>query len=433
MKKCILLFILLPLLSQGQTITTIAGSGSSGYGGDGGPAISATLNGPNGIAVDTAGNIYVSDSYNQVIRKITPDGTINTIAGSGSGAFGGDGGSALSASLFVPSGLAIDRAGNLFIADFANQRIRKINTSGIISTYAGNGTAGYSGDSSAATSAKLHNPSYVAVDTIGNLYISDGGNNVIRKVDTTGIITTVAGTSIAGYNGDYIAATNAQLNLPSQLCIDLLGNLYISDKQNQRIRKINSSGIITTIAGDGSSGFGGDGALATAAEFEGPSGITMIKDSFYISDQSNQRIRKIFNDTIKTIAGDGTHGYSGDGGNPLLAEFNNPTALASDKNGNIYICDFFNNSVREIVYHEGLAVTTIQKNDVKIYPNPCSNALIVTTNFAIKNYQIINCNGEILKYTKTSGTLVKIDTSDLCTGLYILKINDCSISNIIKL
>lgn len=221
-------------------ISTIAGSvtGAPGYTGDGLQASLATLNGPSGVVCDTAENIYISDSYNNVIRKIATSGVITTIAGNGTPGYGGDGGPAISAKLNFPFFIALDTAGSIYIADLTNNRIRKVSNAGIITTVAGNGTPGYAGDGGLATLAELHGPAGVAVDALGNLYISDTQNNVIRKVDSTGIITTIAGNSSPGYSGDGGPAPAAELKQPGGLTFDTSGNLYVGDYQNNVVRML---------------------------------------------------------------------------------------------------------------------------------------------------------------------------------------------------
>ncbi|EDN72014.1 NHL repeat protein [Beggiatoa sp. SS] len=246
-------------------------------------------------------------------------------AGDGNLGFAGDGGPATAAQLNSPLGMGIDSAGNLYIADTENHRIRKIDSSGNISTVAGDGNRGYSGDGAAAVSAKLNNPMWVSLDSAGNLYIADTGNNVVRKLDiASGNISTVAGDSSVGVAGDGGPATAAQLSYPTGIDIDTAGNLYIADSSNHRIRKVDTTGNITTIAGDGTPGFAGDGKIATAAQLNAPTQVMVDSTGqVYIADTSNHRIRKVSTDNIiTTMAGDGNGGYSGDGGDPTAAKLN---------------------------------------------------------------------------------------------------------------
>jgi pimeloyl-ACP methyl ester carboxylesterase/sugar lactone lactonase YvrE len=333
-------------------INTVAGNGTAGYSGDGGVATSAELHGPNAVAVDTAGNIYIADYYNNRIRKVTAStGVISTAAGNGTAGYSGDGGAATSAELNGPGDVAVDSAGNIYISDLSNNRIRKVTVStGVISTVAGNGTKGYSGDGGAATSAEIGSSS-VTVDTAGNIYLADDSNNRIRKVTvSTGIITTVAGNGTAGFSGDGGAATSAELDVPDGVVVDSAGNIYIADHNNERIRKVTvSTGKISTVAGDGTAGYAGDGGAATSAELNGPGGLALDSaGDIYIGDFGNNRIRKVTVSTgkISTVAGNGTAGYSGDGGAPNNAEMNGPSGIALDSAGNIYIADFGNNRIR---------------------------------------------------------------------------------------
>ena len=337
--------------STAQIITTICGSSTTGYTGDGFAAGLAETNGPHGVTTDVYGNIYFADHYNNCVREILTSGIIKTIAGNGTPGFSGDGTLATSAEMNQPFGVTVDAHGNIYIGDTYNNRVRMVNPSGIISTIAGTGVAGFSGDGTLATTARLNAPYGVAVDTAGNIYIGDGSNSRVRKIAAgTGIITTIAGNGIAGYGGDLGPATSAKLYVPSYLNFDAAGNLYITDNANHRIRKVDLSGTITTVAGNGTGGFGGDGGLATAAEINYPGGIALDKaGNLYITDYLNNRIRVVnASGIISTIAGGGVPGYSGDGGLATLAELYQPTDVAVDTNGNVYIADFFNNRLRKI-------------------------------------------------------------------------------------
>lgn len=341
-----------PPLTQNYLISTIAGTGVANYSGDGGPAASARLNAPGGVAVDAAGNLYIADTHNQRIRKVTTDGVITTVAGTGVVGYSGDEGPATSAQLNTPNGLSIDAEGNLYIADTYNNTIRKVATDGVITTVAGTGGFGYSGDGGQATSAQLKSPNGVAVDAAGNLYITDSTNHRIRKVTPDGIITTVAGTGVAGYSGDEGPAISAQLSAPRGVAIDVAGNLYIADINNQRIRKVATDGTITTVVGTGAVGYSGDGGPATSAQLSYIEGGVVSVDmsgNLYIADTSNQRIRKVTTDgTITTIAGTGGFGYSGDGGQATSAKINYPVGVTVDASGNLYITDNGNNRIRKL-------------------------------------------------------------------------------------
>ena len=333
------------------TISTIAGTGEWGYGGDGGPAIEAQLRYPSGVTVDGAGSFYVADSGNHRIRKVSAvTGTINTIAGTGEWGYRGDGGPAIEARLGYPQAVAVDHVGNLYIADFHNNRIRKVDAAtGTISTIAGTGEWGYSGDGGPASQAQLGYPEGVAVDGPGNLYVSDSRNNRIRMVSAfTGTISTIAGTGEWGYSGDGGPAIEAQLRYPEGLTVDGAGNLYIAD--GRRVRKVDATtGTISTIAGTGEWGYGGDGGPATQAQLRYPSGLTVDgAGNLYIADGSNYRIRKVdvCTGTINTIAGTGEQGYSGDGSFATAAKLGYATGIAVGSNGNVYIADIENHRVR---------------------------------------------------------------------------------------
>ena len=244
--------------------------------------------------MDARGNLYIADGWNHRIRGVSPSGIISTVAGNGAPWFSGDGGSATSASVCQPTGVAVDAAGNLYIADYGNHRIRGVSPSGIISTVAGSGTQGFSGDGGPATSASLNYPGSVAVDAAGNLYIADSQNDRIRKVSASGIISTVAGNGALGFSGDGGPASSASLLLPGGVAVDAAGNLYIADSQNDRIRKVSASGIISTVAGSGAQGFSGDGGPATSALLYGPFGVAVdAAGDLYIGDFHNYRIRKV--------------------------------------------------------------------------------------------------------------------------------------------
>ena len=338
-------------------ITTIAGT-TGGYSGDGFAATLAQLSEPYGVAVDSVGNVYIADMNNNCIRKLNTAGIITTIAGNGVYGFSGDGGAATSAQLSYPYGVAVDSVGNVYIADTLNNRIRKVNaTTQIITTIAGNDiVGGFSGDGGAATSAKLNAPFGLCVDSVGNVYIADTSNNRIRKVNaSTQIITTIAGNDIVeGFSGDGGAATSAKLAGPVGVFVDSSFNVYIADTNNQRIRKVNASDQkISTIAGTGATGSGGDGFAATLAQLYYPGGVCVDSaGNVYIADTFNRRVRKITASTgiITTIAGTGVGGYTGDGGLATAAQMNYVQRICIDSGGNIYISDNTDHRIRKLYY-----------------------------------------------------------------------------------
>ncbi len=336
-------------LASGGNISTVAGNGNYSYSGDSGQATSAQLNTPQAVAVDSSANLYIADTVNNVVRKVTAGGVISTIAGNGTAGSAGDGSAAIGAQLNHPQGIAVDANGGVYISDTQNARVRKI-TNGTINTVAGSGTAGLGGDGGAATSAQLNIPAGLAVDGAGNLYIADFSNNRIRKVTSGGTITTLAGNGLAGYTGDGGAAANAQLTTPVALATDAGGNVYIADKGNNAVRVVNSSGIISTVAGNGLAGYSGDGGPAVSAMVGNPTGVAVdASGNLYISDGS-VRVRKVYSSGfINTIAGNGTRGYSGDGGVGVFASMNDPAGITLASNGNLYIADSGNSAVRELL------------------------------------------------------------------------------------
>ncbi|MEW2373935.1 RICIN domain-containing protein [Streptomyces sp. NPDC006656] len=331
-------------------ITTIAGTGVAGFAGDNDRAVSAQLNRPYEIAVDSNGTLYISERENHRVRKITTDGKISTVVGTGVAGYRGDNGPAVSAQLTRPRGIAVDNTGTLYIADSENHRVRKVTADGTISTVAGTGAAGFGGDGGAATTARLNGPYAVAVDSTGVLYVADFNNHRVRKITTDGKISTFAGTGTAGSGGDGGPASSAQLHKPIGLFLDSAGGLHIADTYNHRVRKVAADGKISTVAGTGTAGFGGDGGLATSAQLNKPMGLALDSSgTLYIADTGNHRLRKVTPDgKISTVAGTGTAGFGGDGGPAASAQLNNPIGLAVDCVDTLYIADLFNNRVRKI-------------------------------------------------------------------------------------
>jgi sugar lactone lactonase YvrE len=343
------------------TIRTVAGSGQWTAVGDGLPATSAGLFLPASVVADGAGNLFIADSVHNRIRRVdAATGIITTIAGNGDAGYGGDNQAAVSAALNVPGGVALDGAGNLYIADTGNNVVREVTAAtGIIATIAGDGVAGYSGDNGSAASAQLNSPSGVTVDLQGDVVIADTGNHRIRLVNaSTGIITTVAGNGTTAtngsgsYSGDGGPATLAGLNFPYAVGFDPAGNMYIPDSGNNRIRMVSAStGEIETVAGGNARGFAGDHGQATSAKLYAPSGVAFdAAGNLYIADTQNNRIREVnaVTGTITTLAGNGTGKFGGDSANGLLAGLYGPYCVFADASGNLYIADYFDNRIREI-------------------------------------------------------------------------------------
>ncbi len=337
------------------TVSTIAGDGSPGYAGDNDQATNAEMNVVPKAVLDNAGHLFISDFYNNRIRELDlSSGVITTIAGNGIQGFSGDNGQATAAEMCHPAGIALDNSGHLFIADLGNNRIRELNLStGVITTIAGDGTEGFSGDNGPAIAAELNQPQDVAVDNAGHLFIADWLNSRVRDVNlSSGTITTVAGGATEGYSGDNGQATAAELSYPDGVAVDNAGRLIIADAGNSRVREVNlSTGVISTIAGNGTEGSSGDNGPATQAELNGPSFMaTDTAGDLFIGDFGSQRIREVNFSTglISTVAGNGTGGYSGDNGPALDAEFCNPGCGAVDSAGNLYIADCLNNCVRVV-------------------------------------------------------------------------------------
>jgi sugar lactone lactonase YvrE len=334
------------------SIAAFAGNGLYGSSGDGSSAHSATLKQPHGVAVDTDGNVYISDSEGRRIRRINAQGAISLFAGTGAKGFAGDNGAASSAKFNYPSGLAFDALRNvLYIADTNNHRIRKIDMSdGTITTVAGSGIAAM-GANGPAVSAALNRPMGVAVDAAGAIYIADTGNNRICKI-ANGQLTIIAGTGEVGNIGDGGPATAARLNHPSGLAVSGDGAIvYVADTGNHRVRII-SGGKISLFAGDGTAGFGGDGGAATAAKLRAPTEVMLDGiGNLYITDTDNERIRKVSatGGRISTIAGNGNAGNTGDGGEAMNATMDTPRGIARDASGAIYFADAGNLRVRKLM------------------------------------------------------------------------------------
>ena len=476
---------------SGGSITTVAGTGAAGYTGDGGPASAAQLNGPTGLALDSSGNLYVADTANNVVRKIAPGGNISTFAGNGNQGYSGDGGPAVGASLNQPQGVASDKAGNFYIADTLNNRVRRVASNGQITTVAGDGLANYSGDNvggtgivastgdnGPATQTSIVLPTDVAADASGNLYISDFGNSRIRMVSTAGIITTlignpdgvpledgqaaasirisgptgvavdsagavyftegsvgagaglvqgdykvwkvagglfggVAGTGLMSYSGDGGSAATAQFNTPSNIAIDAAGNLYVADALNNRIRKIAANGAVSTVAGTGAAGFSGDGKPAVNAQLNAPHGVAVdYNGTIFIADTNNNRVRVVNPDgTIYTLAGNGNAGFFGDGGMAINAALHAPQGVAVDTLGNFFIADTLDYRVRKVTQDN--LITTIAGNGVAGFSGDGGPGSKAALNLPVS--VTVDGNGNIYIADQANGRIRKVATDGTIT------------------
>jgi sugar lactone lactonase YvrE len=352
------------------TIVTVAGNGASTFGGDGRPSGTARLPNPGGLALDAAGNLYIADNVLNRVRKVdAKTGIITTVAGSraidairfltpqgNTGVFSGDGGPAVAAMLDTPQHIAVDAAGNLYISDLNNYRVRKVDArTGIITTVAGSGPTGsptvgaFAGDGGPAAEARLNRPQGIALDAAGSLYIADQTNQRVRKVDVGGVITTVAGGGTAAL-ADGAKATEVAFSFPREVAVDAAGNLFVGDSNN-RIVKVSPAGIVSLVAGNGTAGFSGDGGPATAAQYNAafPRMALDRAGNLYFPDILNERVRKVSADgIISTVAGTGQRGFSGDGGAATEARLAGPGAVVIDAAGNLYIADGANRRIRKV-------------------------------------------------------------------------------------
>jgi sugar lactone lactonase YvrE len=349
--------LILVSIAGGQTISRVAGTGSSGFSGDGGQALAAQFNSPRAVAQDANGNLILVDNVNDRVRKITPAGIVSTIAGTGNIFQDAPDNSAATSTFFWrPSSVVVHSSGAIYVSDTLRDVVRRINPNGTATIVAGTQIAlsNNNGHGGPATQAKLSWPRGLALDTEGNLYIADSLNHVVRKVTPGGTILNVAGVfQEEGYNGDNIAAAGAKLTGPIDVAVDGAGNLYIAEGSANRVRKVNPAGIITTYAGTGEFGFSGDGGPAASAKLSWVEYIAVDRGgNLYISDQTNNRIRKVTpNGTIQTIAGTGALGNGGDGGNPLSATFGGLGDIFPLPNGDLYVVDRGNHVLRKITYN----------------------------------------------------------------------------------
>lgn len=405
-------------------ITTIAGKDPHGYSGDNGPATNAQLAAPYRICQDHNGNIYIADAANARIRKISKaTGIITTIAGTGVWGFGGDGGDALSAKLSAPQAVTLDNNDNIYICDGLNHRIRKVAAlTGIITTIAGTGTGGANGDGGLAINAELNQPGGVFVDKNDDIYVADWGNNKVRKISqSTGIITTIVGDGGGGHSGDGGPAIAAQVYRPVDVHADTSGNILIAEQYSHVVRKINTSGIITTIAGNGVSGYSGDYGQATNARLAKPTGLFVDKlNNIYVAEYNNGTVRKIDAATgmITTVAGIGITGFSGDGGPATNAKLFCSDVLV-DQYDNLIIADYENNRIRKS--STGVAVNGIDKEvESRLFPNPTKGIFAIQTPINISLVSIYNITGMRVSERTCTMPETEIDITSQPPGVYIV-------------
>jgi len=423
----VFLFCCVSIVVWGQEgiIVTIAGTGIGGYSGDGGPATNAELNHPYHLWLDNFENLYIAEAYNHVIRKIVfSTGIVTTVAGNGSPGYSGDGGIATNAQLAVPQGVCTDAFGNIYVSDGINHRIRKVNiTTGIITTIAGNGLVGNSGDNGPATSARLNGPIGLSIDNEGNLFLCDVENHNVRKVNSAGIISTIAGNGTAGYSGDGGPATNAQLHNPNKATVDNYGDIIISDPVNNAIRKVNATtGVISTIAG-GLAGYFGDGGLAINAKLNVPLGGFIDKhNNIFFADWGNGVIRKIngTSGVINTIVGCGIQGYAGDGGAATNAKLM-PIDIFIDGFGVMYIAEWSNNLVRMVYNPELESPLVFLAQEILLSPNPAQNEMTIE-HAAGGEVCIYNMVGQLCGKYKLIQERQVVDISHFGSGMYLVQV-----------
>ena len=357
---------LISRIDQKGMLADVVGTGASGHSGDGGPALKAQLRVPAGLTFDADGNLYIADRDNHRVRKVDKKGIITTVAGNGTAGFSGDGGPATQASLNLPSGVVVDKKGNLYIADRSNDRVRMVNTKGIIQTIAGNGHEGYHGDNMPALKATLDKPFGLALDKDNNLYIADRGNNRIRKVDRSGMISTVAGDGGYYFIGDNGPAYRASIAGPTDVAVDGKGNIYIADRNNNRIRVVNKLGMIRTLMGTGQQDYNGDSELARETNLHLPFGVALDKNGdLLVIDRSHYRIRKLIlkGNRVTTVAGNGLKLFGGDGGPAQGANIEFPHGIDVDSKDNVIFADKAHYRIRKIT-PQGI-ISTIVGNGIR--------------------------------------------------------------------
>lgn len=431
MRTLLFILLLLPVCAGAQIITTVVGNGTAGFAGDGGPAINASMDRPNCLAFDGVGNMYISDGGNKRVRKISATGIITTIAGNGSGTYNGDGMPATDAAI-SPLSIAADSVGNVYISE--QFRIRKVSMAGIITTVAGTGAFGYNGDGIPATDAKVSSPYLGFIDEAGALYFSDHDNHRIRRIDPSGAISTIAGNGSSAFTGNG-AALATGISGPLFLSRDNNGSLYFPDVNQRRVWSVDALGNAFTFSGTGAGGTGADGVPATATPSAQSSNLVADGEgNVYVAAGSSNKIRKI-NATgiITTIAGSLTSGFAGDGGPASAAQFDDACHMVY-KNGSLYIADRYNNRIRRIALNTteaGSMVTSVPA----IYPVPATVGVTIRSDQQIGNLQIIDAAGQPVAWQMEGAVnrkQVRIDVSAFAAGVYIVRVNGAYFARFIK-
>ncbi|MBX2907181.1 MAG: T9SS type A sorting domain-containing protein [Taibaiella sp.] len=431
MRTMFLFLFLSPVLLHAQIITTVAGNGVQGFAGDGGPATAAQLDRPSALAFNKAGDMYIIDGNGTRVRRVSATGVITTVAGDGTLGYAGDGGPATAARVW-PMSLATDTLGNLYIGE--RGRIRKIDATGIISTIAGDDTAGYNGDEIPATAARVTEVYLGFADEEGALWFCD--NHRVRKIDNAGIIHTVAGTGANGSSGDGGPATAATMGGPRFLSRNSAGELFIPDINARRTRKINTADIIEAFAGYGAGGStGGDGGPAlSAAVANNTSVVCDDSGNVYLAMGSADVIRKVdAAGIISTVAGT-IEGYSGDGGPASAARMDNVSHIAM-YNGNLYLTDTYNNRIRRIGYNDPVSVSIreVGLSDVQIYPNPAAGAVNISAVVKVSSIAVYNVLGECIEIIPNiDDKHASIAIGDLLPGVYRIVVNGVGAGSFVK-
>ncbi len=430
MKRYILCLAILNVFfvfgAYAQIITTIAGTGTGGYNGDGIAAAAAQLKNPSDIAIDAGGNLYICDGLNNRIRKVNTSGIISTVAGTGTAGYNGDNIAATDAQISYPSSIAVDVSGNIFFTDDHNYRIRKIDASGVITTIAGTGTSGFTGSNIPATSAQIGACIGIDIDGSGNIYFTDENNARIFKINNVGTLTVVAGKGVGAHTGDGGMATDAGLEQPCGLAIDVNGSIYFAEHSGNTVRKVDTHGMITTIAGTGTMGYAGDGGAATAALLYLPYSVAVDKNgNVYISD--NDLVRRVDpNGIISTYAGDGVSGYNGDNIAATAAKLSSPACLKTDAAGSLFIADWGNNRVRYIKSTVFTELNETRQPGLSVYPNSNDGKFFMnirtpteeTASITVSDFQ-----GRIVaSMDERTNREVVVDLREYQQGVYVLSV-----------